>query len=235
MTQLNFIAIVLPLWCLYLKIIYKKFMRNYEMLCVLPGTLTEDEVAAAVDAIKQEINKNEAAQVTVENLGKSKLAYPIKHIRYGYFQLFHFELEENKLKDLKRGVQLVNNVLRVVSKTYNPKKVGSYTLAQDPTALSAPAPERKFGSLDRRTPDRKPPVREYINKEVAEKSEEKVEDKEVEDKKVENKGIEMAEAAVEEKKEIETPKIVKKPKTKISLDDIDQKLDEILQEDIDKV
>jgi len=195
-------------------------MKNYEMLCVLPGTLAEDEVLSVVDAVKQEVGKYEAAQVTIENLGKSKLAYPIKHIRYGYFQLFHFELEEDKLKVLHRGVRMIDNVLRAVIKIYDPKKVGSYTLAQDPTALSAPRQDRKFGSQDKRP---------AVSGRIMQKPEEK-DKKVIEDKKDEEIGIKD-----EEKKESEAPKVARKPKTRISLDDIDQKLDEILQEDIDKV
>ncbi|MBT3539032.1 30S ribosomal protein S6 [Candidatus Parcubacteria bacterium] len=225
-------------------------MKHYEMFCVLPGTLSEDEVTPVVDNVAQTLGSYDAQNVTREDMGKSRLAYPIKHIRYGYFHLFRFELEAENLVKLEKSVRLLDNLLRVVVKTSDPSKATAYTLAQDPTALSAPPKADK----DERRGERKPfekreaPVKETPAdkkesisapsdaKAMDDKEEVKKEEKTVE----EPKESTSAKATADKEEKLEEPapvKVVedKEKKPKISIDDIDQKLDEILQKDIENV
>lgn len=216
------------------------------MLCVLPGTLAEAEVAPAVEQVSQTLGSYDAANVTVEDMGKSKLAYPVKHIRYGYFQLFRFELDADKLAKLENSVRLLGTLLRVIVRVSDPSKAAQYTLAQDPTALSAPPKEDPRESRGRR-PDRrteKPATEEKAEEKEAPVKEDSVEEKTEEPKEeapkktVEEKKEDVKEEApVEEKAEEpkEEPKKEEKKEKKISIEDIDQKLDELLQKDIDTV
>ncbi|PLX26594.1 30S ribosomal protein S6 [Candidatus Parcubacteria bacterium] len=221
-------------------------MKHYEMFCVLPGTLGEDEVAAVVDNVAQTLGSHDAASVTREDMGKSRLAYPIKHIRYGYFQLFRFELEAEQLAKLEKSVRLLDNLLRVVVKISDPSKATAYTLAQDPTALSAPPKadreekrnERK--PFEKKGPSEEKPVAEKKESTPAKAVEEKEEVKEEpkkEETKVETPKEEVVTPEVSEEKPVAEKKEEKttEKKPKISIDDIDQKLDEILQKDIDNV
>lgn len=176
-------------------------MKKYEMLCVLPGTLGEEEVAPIVAQIHEQLKIHGGEEVSATDLGKSRLAYPVKHIRYGYFELFTFMLETTKSAVLERGVRLIgNNILRVILQVYNPKQTGVVTLAADPTALSAP---QKSEDAPRFAP------RNH------ERGEQRKEVKEV------------VVTAGEEAKISEAPKL--------NLENISEKLDEILQKDIDKV
>ncbi len=174
-------------------------MKQYEMLCVLPGTLAEAEVAPTVASIQEVMGKYAASEVVAQDLGKSRLAYPVKHIRYGYFHLFTFSLEPTSLQALERGVRLLgSNILRVIVQVRDPKKVqAAISLAVDPTALSRPP--REDGPRRERTFNR-PDVKKEVREEKIEKPE-------------------VAEAVV----------------PALNLENIDEKLDEILQKDIDKV
>lgn len=211
-------------------------MKHYEMLCVLPGTLAEAEVAPVIEQVSQVLGGYEASNVTLEDMGKSKLAYPIKHIRYGYFQLFRFELEEKNLAKLEHSVRLLGTMLRVIVRVTDPAKTAQYTLAQDPTALSAPQKEdprdtrgkRGKREEERGTRDEKK-VEEAPTKEVATEEKKEVSEKPTE-KIVEEKPAEESKPAEKPKEE----KKAKKEKT-ISIEDIDQKLDELLQKDIENV
>ncbi len=220
-------------------------MKHYEMLCVLPGTLAEAEVAPAVEQVSQTLASYDAANVTVEDMGKSKLAYPVKHIRYGYFQLFRFELDAENLAKLEKSVRLLGTLLRVIVRVSDPANAAQYTLAQDPTALSAPPKEDPRDSRGRRSDRRteKPATEEKAEEAkkeeapAAEKTEEPKEEVKAEkpaEEKVEEKKEEVpVEEKVEESKE--EPKKAEKKEKKISIEDIDQKLDELLQKDIDNV
>ncbi len=164
------------------------------MLCVLPGTLAENEVAPMVAQIQEQLKAQGAEETTVLDLGKSRLAYPVKHIRYGYFELFTFNLESVKVQVLERNVRLLGGILRVSIQVHNPKQKATITLASDPTALSAPPKEeapRGFRSETKRD-------------------------------------VVAKEAVIEEK-------TVEKAESKLNLENIDAKLDEMLQKDIDNV
>ncbi|OGH91334.1 MAG: 30S ribosomal protein S6 [Candidatus Magasanikbacteria bacterium RIFOXYD12_FULL_33_17] len=201
-------------------------MKYYEMLCVLPGTMTEEEVKSSVVLISETIGKFDAENVTLEDMGKSRLAYPVKHIRYGYFQLFRFSLEESNIAKLEKEIRLLDNTLRIALFVCDPNNTVSYKLALDPTAPSAPPKAEREGRDDR--------SRTRTNK-TEEVKEKKTTEEVVNTDSEEVKQSTVAEA-MEDKKEVkEEPVVVKAEKTKMSVEDIDKKLDEILQDDMDKV
>ncbi|MFA7245065.1 MAG: 30S ribosomal protein S6 [Candidatus Magasanikbacteria bacterium] len=191
-------------------------MKYYEMLCVLPGTMTEEEVKSNVDVISSTVAKHGAEKLTVEDMGKSRLAYPVKHIRYGYFQLFRFNLEENKINNLEKEVRLLDKMLRISIVISDPANVVNYKLALDPTALSAP----QKGDRD----EQQRPNRRVVEEVVKEKNTEEV---------VEKTEVEVVKEEVVEVK-VEKP-TKKSEKTKMSVEDIDKKLDEILLDDMGKI
>ena len=59
-------------------------MKKYELLVILPGTLDEGEVGVKISEITAMVGElSEGAKS--EAMGKNRLAYPIKQVRYGYF------------------------------------------------------------------------------------------------------------------------------------------------------
>ncbi len=95
-------------------------MQKYELLLVLPGTFDEKESENEANKILAVVNEvGEGA--TISELGKNRLAYPIKQIRYGYFYTIVFETETEKLKDLKNKLNLDKNILRSFITKYNEK------------------------------------------------------------------------------------------------------------------
>lgn len=97
-------------------------MRNYEILTILPGTLAETEVSPVVDQMKELIQKEGVKGLEVESGGKSRLAYPMKHIRYGYFHVFTFEAEPKQINEIEKKFRLFGQVLRTIIHTFDPSK-----------------------------------------------------------------------------------------------------------------
>ena len=89
-------------------------MKKYELLFVLPGTLSENEVAPAAEKIKAIVEKAGSKNVKLQDLGKSRIAYPVRHIRYGYFQLCHFEAEPKNVLEISNTLRLMPEVLRAM-------------------------------------------------------------------------------------------------------------------------
>jgi len=189
-------------------------MTNYELLFILPGTLGEDEVKPLIAKVKSVIEASGGTDLTVKELDKKRLAYPMKHIRYGYFQLAYFQAESEAVKTMKKQLSLIPELLRVLVKKYDAKST-----AEKKINFGVPIGEEV----------RKPmPAREPV-KEVEAKTEEKVE--------VQPISREEAEGITVVKDEEVKDKSAKedKPKKKVKLDEIDKKLDEILDIDLTNV
>ncbi|MBI2990032.1 MAG: 30S ribosomal protein S6 [Candidatus Magasanikbacteria bacterium] len=170
-------------------------MDHYEMLCVLPGTLTEEEVKKTMEGVLGAITNFGGSVIQSQDIGKNRLAYPIKHIRYGYFQLIEFSVEPDKLADIKRKAYLAGTLLRLVIKIHDPKQKKF-----DVKSMLAPQP---VGSVFYERPDK------------------------------ESEAVREHEVHHEVHHEIHKERIKEIPE--VSLAEIDERLDEILQKDLDKV
>jgi small subunit ribosomal protein S6 len=123
-------------------------MKKYELLLVLPGTLDEKEAEKQVTEIKESL-AIQSKDIEVNNLGKVRLAYPIKQIRYGYYYTMVFSSEpeavaviSNKLKlrsDVLRSmITLFNtNVASIKKIVYNTNEVGVTTMVETGGAAEA--------------------------------------------------------------------------------------------------
>jgi small subunit ribosomal protein S6 len=95
-------------------------MKKYELLFTLPGTLDDNESAQHIEEILTLV-KNADQEAKVNNLGKMRLAYPIKQIRYGYFYTIIFQAEESAIPDLNEKLRLRNDLLRFTLNYFNVK------------------------------------------------------------------------------------------------------------------
>ncbi|OGH66017.1 MAG: 30S ribosomal protein S6 [Candidatus Magasanikbacteria bacterium RIFCSPHIGHO2_02_FULL_41_13] len=177
-------------------------MKNYELLAVLPGTLTETEAHEIAGQIKDAVEKNGGSSLAMEYNGKSRLSYPMRHIRYGYFFLFTFEAIEKDIQVIQQKIRLVPQVLRFLCKIYNPAQKVSLNLGEAAPAVA------EIGVNEEKK-------EEIIVQEVPEMQLEQLPPT--------PSVSESVEAPVEPKKESK-----KAAKSDISMEEIDQKLDELL-------
>jgi ribosomal protein S6 len=98
-------------------------LQKYELLAIFPGTLDETETAAAAEKVKELIEKSGAADVAFENMGKTRLAYPMNHIRYGYFRTYAFFAEPGMANSIQQKLNVSNLALRAIIHRHNPKSV----------------------------------------------------------------------------------------------------------------
>lgn len=93
-------------------------MQKYELLLVLPGTLDDKEVevkAAEVLSLVKEFGDEAELHV----MGKNRLAYPIKQIRYGYFYTVTFKSEAEKAEQLLEKLRIHREILRFMVSHFN--------------------------------------------------------------------------------------------------------------------
>lgn len=156
---------------------------HYELLYILSANFTAEEILPIIEKISN-IIKTQGGKITLESdLGKQKLAYPIKLASHGYYQLFEFDLPTQALAELNHQIKLMPEVVRYLLVI---KKIKS---AQDIS-------EEK-----------------ELHAKLAKKKEEAIE-------KIKSDKEETKEKPVKEK-----------AKQKMSLEDLDKKLEEILDTD----
>ncbi len=193
-------------------------MKQYELLCILPGTMEESAIAPYIHEVQTMIEKQGGQNVAVQLRGKSRLAYPIKHIRYGYFSVLQFEAEGEAIPEMQKELGLMRELLRSLITAYDKdarvayqKQVGRSDTTEMKTLSSVF--ERFGGESETRRAPSTPPHEATPTPSVEEKKE-----------------------AVAPAKE-QTEKEVKEPKEEIPLkiEDIDKKLDQLLEEDLKSV
>ncbi|MFH1171057.1 MAG: 30S ribosomal protein S6 [bacterium] len=87
-------------------------MKQYELLAIVPGTLSDEETGAVQKTIRDILEKY-AAKISKQDVWeKRKLAYPIGQTRQGTYLLCLFDLEPEKIDSLDRALTLEKSILR---------------------------------------------------------------------------------------------------------------------------
>jgi len=94
-------------------------MSKYELLLTLPGTLDDNEVKQELGQVTEVLNEF-VEKPDIKNLGKIRLAYPIRQIRYGYFYTIIFEVEPRVIPEMNKKLVLNKIPLRIIISKYNP-------------------------------------------------------------------------------------------------------------------
>lgn len=93
-------------------------LKKYELLLVLPGTLDEKEAGKQIEEIKASLSAH-SQDIELNNLGKVRLAYPIKQIRYGYYYTVIFKAEPQEVQIISNKLKLRSDVLRSMITIFN--------------------------------------------------------------------------------------------------------------------
>lgn len=95
-------------------------VKHYELLYLISGNLTEEEVLPIKEKVKEMVKKYGAEITAEDSLGKKKLAYPINKLFQGYYLIYEFDLEGSQLKSLDKDLRMANEVLRhvIVNKNF---------------------------------------------------------------------------------------------------------------------
>lgn len=151
-------------------------MRKYELLLTVPGTFDDFQAEKKINEVT-ELVKQYGQKVELSTLGKNRLAYPIKQIRYGYFYTIIFESEPAQVKVLEEKLRLTTELLRAVVSVFKtelsqaqrsayaaddlglttiaerkegiPRKSSSYSPSSSvPVAATTTAPEKEESKVD---------------------------------------------------------------------------------------
>jgi small subunit ribosomal protein S6 len=90
--------------------------RNYELMLVISPEWTEEKLNTTTAGVSQFVTGLGGNVVEVKQLGKRKLAYPIKHYSEGYYLLLHFKLKSESSPELENRLNISEEIIRYLLK-----------------------------------------------------------------------------------------------------------------------
>ena len=207
-------------------------MNHYELLAIVSGRYTENEVEPIYQKIDEVIKKQTSVIHYKQNLDRKRLAYPISRQTYGFYYLVEFDAEPESVIKISSAFGLMQDVLRfqiIKKKTVGKQKTfeRKQTLEQEAFGKRAGASLGDMDILNKgegqaaQTKDPVMPMPEEAPAALVAEAvvnavtpaPELAEDKEGEEKDASSSGA-------------------KKKQGKVSYEDLDKKLDDILNNDI---
>jgi small subunit ribosomal protein S6 len=120
-------------------------MKCYELLFVVKPTLTDEEVKAQLDFMKNVLEKNGSQIESVKDMGVRKLAYEIEKHERGHYFVIYYKTETSAIEEILRNLRLSETIIRFLNlKFENKKEVAQWEkLAKAPVKSDKkPAPAR---------------------------------------------------------------------------------------------
>jgi small subunit ribosomal protein S6 len=89
-----------------------KKLHDYELVVIISPEVAEEAVDDVMGRISKFITENGGSVSTIEQWGKKKLAYPIKHFTEGSYVLARFKMKPRLSKELEASLQISEEVFR---------------------------------------------------------------------------------------------------------------------------
>ncbi len=159
---------------------------RYEILFIVPNKFTETEAKKIIDDTEKLIADNGGEVTYREYWGKKKMAYEIKHQWYGYYQLFIFDCDGDKLQKMDLNLKLSTDILRhqIVKAVFKTEEEMTKQKERQDKLNAAIAPKKPMGKTDEEKPAKEAVEQKEIIEEEkpAEKDSKKADLKDLDDK-----------------------------------------------------
>jgi len=81
-------------------------------MVIFSGRLEAEQVDQEVDKVKSLIESGNGSMHSIERMGRRRLAYEIRRETDGYYTIFHFEDQPDRIATIKRAWRLNESILR---------------------------------------------------------------------------------------------------------------------------
>ena len=87
-------------------------LRDYELVVIISPEVADNALDGVIDNISRFITDSGGTVANVEQWGKRKLAYPIKHFMEGSYVLTRCKLKPTLGKELEANLRISEDILR---------------------------------------------------------------------------------------------------------------------------
>ncbi len=89
--------------------------RVYEVMYIGSPEATDEEIVKLNTAIEEMVAKEGGAVVRTDNMGRRKMAYPIKKKTEGHYVLFEIEDSGQTIAELERRMRVNDTIMRYIT------------------------------------------------------------------------------------------------------------------------
>ncbi len=89
--------------------------RVYEMMYIAIPEISDDELAKLNDSLQKVIESQGGKIIKIEDWGKRRLAYEIKHKKEGRYVLFEIEGSGREIAELERRMRVNDYIMRYMT------------------------------------------------------------------------------------------------------------------------
>ncbi|MDQ3018284.1 MAG: 30S ribosomal protein S6 [bacterium] len=86
-------------------------MPRYELMYILASSVSDDQIPETTAQIEQYVTDFGGTDISHTQLGKKKLAYPIKKTRNGHYGVLEFSMEATKVNALDAKIRTQGNII----------------------------------------------------------------------------------------------------------------------------
>ena len=88
--------------------------QHYELMFMLPGSIDETSVPASKERLLGMVSQHGGTITSQYDMGRRKLAYQIGQQNFGHYHLAQFDMETDPLADLDAKLRLDNELMRYI-------------------------------------------------------------------------------------------------------------------------
>ncbi|GFE67919.1 30S ribosomal protein S6 [Chroococcus sp. FPU101] len=89
--------------------------QTYEMMYILRPDLLEEQVNQQIERYQTFLQEQNAEEIQVKNLGKRRLAYPIKRHSEGFYVQMNYKCHGQQVAPIERAMRLSDEVIRYLT------------------------------------------------------------------------------------------------------------------------
>ncbi len=113
-------------------------MTCYETLFVVKPTLTEEEIKAQIEKIKEVLGKVDAELLATDDMGMRKLAYPVQKNERGYYTVLYYKANGDAIAEIERNLRINEEVIKFLTVKYtNGKEIAQFNKLVEAAGKSA--------------------------------------------------------------------------------------------------
>lgn len=87
-------------------------MPQYELMYIVASSIADDQIPTVTDGVLNYVTSLGGSVLKEEQMGKKKLAYPIKKTRNGFYAAVTFQMETQKINELDVKVRTTEGIIR---------------------------------------------------------------------------------------------------------------------------
>ena len=89
-------------------------MKNYEAIFILKPDLDKTGIDKILGQIQELVSRHKGAISETKDMGKNRLAYPLKKNKEGVYYLINFSIAPDAVDGIKKNLAMNESILRML-------------------------------------------------------------------------------------------------------------------------